>query len=320
MTETQIVTLIVKSRGRKWFSCVKGAHKAQLLINEVTTGLEVDRIVKVRVVDLSTSSAYGRQLRFEAVEVLEDRDAAQARADAAARRETEKWLGYAESDAAHGSWRTNAIGRVLAEADRDDEFTGRRQVFFTDPPAPAGTPFRFGGRPVVLLRVVRRVWLDAESGAGAVYDHHGQWTPADGWATLYELRDADAEETAQLVAAETAAAAQAARRRARSDRRRRLEQLITGTGQCPAPGGRGIDLAGARLLGGPDLYGGGDWFVITEDAVWYVRNNGMDGDDWSLNNVTTGGAGAIGWRVPRNPDIETELTELAQEQEQEQEL
>ena len=43
--------------------------------------------------------------------------------------------------------------------------------------------------------------------------------------------------------------------------------------------------------------GGGDWFVLSTD-VWYVRNNGGDGDDWSHNNVSTGGAGAIGWRVP----------------------
>jgi len=25
----------------------------------------------------------------------------------------------------------------------------------------------------------------------------------------------------------------------------------------------------------------------------------MDGDDWSVNNVATGGAGAIGWRVAK---------------------
>jgi hypothetical protein len=48
------------------------------------------------------------------------------------------------------------------------------------------------------------------------------------------------------------------------------------------------------------LYGGGTWVVIEPngDYFWYVKNNGADGDDWSRNNVQTGGAGAIGYRLP----------------------
>ncbi len=47
-----------------------------------------------------------------------------------------------------------------------------------------------------------------------------------------------------------------------------------------------------------NAYGGGSWFVVGEEWLWYVRNNAMDGDCWDRNNVRTGGAGAIGWRVP----------------------
>jgi hypothetical protein len=47
----------------------------------------------------------------------------------------------------------------------------------------------------------------------------------------------------------------------------------------------------------PSIYGGGSWFVMEGSYLWYIQNNGMDGDDWSRNNVVTGGAGAIGWRV-----------------------
>lgn len=46
------------------------------------------------------------------------------------------------------------------------------------------------------------------------------------------------------------------------------------------------------------IYGGGRWFVIEGDYIWAVRNNGADGDDWSHNNIHTGGAGAIGRRMP----------------------
>jgi hypothetical protein len=28
-------------------------------------------------------------------------------------------------------------------------------------------------------------------------------------------------------------------------------------------------------------WGGGEWWVIQESWIWYVRNNGFDGDDWS---------------------------------------
>jgi hypothetical protein len=65
-------------------------------------------------------------------------------------------------------------------------------------------------------------------------------------------------------------------------------------------------LSGARSL----AYGGGDWFVITPSRIWYVQNNGSDGDDWSLNNVVTGGAGAIGWSVPHTEALEQEILAL----------
>jgi len=47
-----------------------------------------------------------------------------------------------------------------------------------------------------------------------------------------------------------------------------------------------------------NIYGGGEWWVIQENWIWHIRNNGHDGDNWSANNVDTGGAGAVGRRVP----------------------
>lgn len=66
---------------------------------------------------------------------------------------------------------------------------------------------------------------------------------------------------------------------------------------------------GDLLLDTQNIYGGGDWWVIQPDAIWYVRNNGMDGDNWAMNNVRTGGAGAIGWKMPRDPEVEAQLRE-----------
>ena len=56
-----------------------------------------------------------------------------------------------------------------------------------------------------------------------------------------------------------------------------------------------------------NIYGGGERIIIGDDKIWYVQNNGADGDDWSRNNVRTGGAGAIGWYVPKTPDLERRI-------------
>jgi hypothetical protein len=55
------------------------------------------------------------------------------------------------------------------------------------------------------------------------------------------------------------------------------------------------------------IYGGGDWFVIGTDYIWYVRNNGMDGDNWGNNNVRTGGAGAIGYRLAYTAELDQQI-------------
>jgi hypothetical protein len=72
------------------------------------------------------------------------------------------------------------------------------------------------------------------------------------------------------------------------------EHYVGGTGHQPQ--GEEIALDDGHLR----IYGGGEWVVIEPGGqhFWYVRNNGADGDDWSHNNVTTGGAGAIGYRLP----------------------
>ena len=64
---------------------------------------------------------------------------------------------------------------------------------------------------------------------------------------------------------------------------------------------------GERLQDTRTIYGGGDCIVIAEDKIWYIRNNGADGDDWSRNNVRTGGAGAIGRYIPRTVEVEAAL-------------
>jgi hypothetical protein len=58
------------------------------------------------------------------------------------------------------------------------------------------------------------------------------------------------------------------------------------------------------------IFGGGSWFVIEKNVIWYIENNGGDGDNWELNNVRTGGAGAIGWRVPFDETLAGRLRKI----------
>jgi len=69
---------------------------------------------------------------------------------------------------------------------------------------------------------------------------------------------------------------------------------------------------GNRIADTQDIYGGGDWFVIGNEYIWYVQNNGMDGDNWGANNVRTGGAGAIGWRIGFSADLAARINDAVE--------
>jgi len=54
------------------------------------------------------------------------------------------------------------------------------------------------------------------------------------------------------------------------------------------------------------IYGGGEWFVIEKDYIWYVIGNSADGCDWSLNNTERG----IGFRVPFSEELAQKIRTL----------
>ena len=60
------------------------------------------------------------------------------------------------------------------------------------------------------------------------------------------------------------------------------------------------------------IYGSGTRYVVQEEHIWKLENNGMDGDDWSRNNIRTGGAGAIGTRFQKTAERLTYLNEHAE--------
>jgi hypothetical protein len=118
---------------------------------------------------------------------------------------------------------------------------------------------------------------------------------------IYEamVREATEEESAPLQAA----LAEKAQREQAEARRLALASLLREIGQFPNP----ADPLGDRIMDRQNLYGGGDWFILGDNEIWYVLNNGHDGDDWSMNNVRTGGAGAMGWKATRTEELTSEL-------------
>jgi hypothetical protein len=125
-----------------------------------------------------------------------------------------------------------------------------------------------------------------------------------GYTYWAECREATAAEASSLIQARDEATA----RRAASWRLCEITDMIRSEGELP--GGDNTP-TGDVLLDTQDIHGGGSWYVIGPEHLWYVANNGRDGDNWSRNNVVTGGAGAVGWRIPVTPALANELRSLA---------
>lgn len=116
-------------------------------------------------------------------------------------------------------------------------------------------------------------------------------------ATAAEVEDLDTKEAARKTADEKQAAA-----------RTTLREIA---GRMPVAEGLHSFPTGERFLDTLNIYGDGECWVINQDDIWYIRNNGADGDDWSTNNIRTGGAGAIGYRMPYDAVIAQKVRQAA---------
>ena len=180
----------------------------------------------------------------------------------------------------------------------------------------------FGTAYRLTARIERSEWAKIARHMLYVTTHDGMGMDADdhdlGWVTFYPR---EVEEALGITGDRTIAAQKDAAQRAREDpalaRKRAIVQRvkeigaeIRKTGEKPEGT---CSPEGDRLFDSQDIYGGGDWFVVGPEYLWYVMNNGMDGDNWSYNNVRTGGAGAIGYRISATSPLTAELRGLASE-------
>jgi hypothetical protein len=341
-----IKTFVIMKVGRVWYTVQDGKYTAKLKIAPEIMGLEVGAKVTVDVQQDVKSSRYGESWTYTALgEPLSTEDASNFVQMRKAFAEAERNFTWAEENAQSGMAGGKAINfalsctleafavrrqalqvrvtenreRVQAEraqqqtqwakerAEREQASKKARQarVLFALSDMPSGdTPVRWRGQVIVFTGKGQVFRIDGD--APSLYGHHLLGHEGEKGCYCY-YRAATPEEISDLEKEEAMRVAE----RAEIDRRKAALAAIKGhivqTGECPA--GR-FRLDGEKLHNTGDLYGGGDWFVITPDEIWYVENNGADGDEWSRNNVITGGAGAVGWRVPFDAAIVKRLREI----------
>jgi hypothetical protein len=165
-----------------------------------------------------------------------------------------------------------------------------------------GKPARIRGRVLVITGYGKEFFVHSED--ACCYG----LMPDDQRVRWCSYRDATPEEVATLEAAEKAKADAKAATKARKEEIASIGAKIRAEGEWPE---KWQIPEGETLLDTMDVYGGGEAYIVGDAWIWHIRNNGMDGDDWSQNNIRTGGAGAIGWRIPYDADMAAVLRRLA---------
>lgn len=152
---------------------------------------------------------------------------------------------------------------------------------------------RWAGGPVVVYtgagKAFRLSEEDADSWATHLLGHEGERVCYVYFreATAAEIADLELLEAGEHALREMAEQVQAALRQA--------EQTIIALNDRPEqPQVEGDEHHNTRTL-----YGGGSRFVVGRDWVWFIRGNGADGDNFSLNNLP----GEIAWRAPYSDDL-----------------
>jgi len=182
-----------------------------------------------------------------------------------------------------------------------------RRAFVADNLPPLGVALRAPDKSwIVYTGYGRRYEIDEDmpSYMGSQFlGHEGDY------ACDVTYRPATSEEAA---AAETAEAERAAREAERRERLAVLRQAfdhIEAAGEYPqgSHDAQGVAVYLSERDRRGQIYGSGRYLVLGEDWLWAVSRNGMDGDDWSRNNVRTGGAGAIGRRIPADAALAAQV-------------
>jgi hypothetical protein len=153
---------------------------------------------------------------------------------------------------------------------------------------------------------------DMEGGCDFGGENYKGWTIASGAdKLLIEIAEKTANpaqrEMVKTILAEKDEAKKAAevRKQEKQEKQQTLNEVLVAFENAEYPEGN-FNPEGERIedpFYPLDIYGGGRFFIVGKEEIWFVKNNGHDGDDWSRNNIQTGGAGGIGTRIEYTADI-----------------
>ena len=325
-----IITVKILKKGRKYWAAATDPKgwACKVVINDITKDFTPGQVVSVEAEDIGTKSKWGSTYIYEPSAIATDEYIAHQRK----LKEAEKWLGYADCDAAKGWDHSNAINKTLdLDADaypeiadrltalrqkvaenkaandaavkaREEKLSKRVLVNADDCPA-TGKPWRMynrsGGKIIVITGYGKKWYLRSEDACC-----YGM-LPDDQWVRYAYYRDATPAEIAAVEAAEEAARKKAAEKKAREKKICEIENKIK-KAENYAQNVDLKDLDGEVLLDTFNIYGGGERIIANDRWLWYIQNNGGDGDDWSATNVP----GGIGWRIPRDEALVKELRGL----------
>lgn len=160
---------------------------------------------------------------------------------------------------------------------------------------------------------------DMEGGCDFGGDNYKGWTIASGAESILK---SIAEKTATPAQLEIVRAVLAekeetkkvaeARKQEKQYKKQTLEEVLTAFKHAEYPEGN-FNPEGERIedpFYPLDIHGGGRFFIIGKKEIWFVKNNGHDGDDWGRNNIETGGAGGIGTKIKYNVEIAEKIRRL----------
>lgn len=131
------------------------------------------------------------------------------------------------------------------------------------------------------------------------------YTIDDGWLFRFHSVPADVETTKQVEQEEEKKLNrhQALTRREVLQKEFMQKRNFARAPLKKAPAGKQVLLYGKSAL----AYGGGSWFVLQPSKwIWFIKNNGSDGDTWANNNIP----GAMAWRVRWDDGLAEELVAL----------
>jgi len=320
--------------GRKWIDVsVSGKvsnYNAQLLINEITETLTAGDKAEIECKFENKSSGYGKKYFLYPLTDEEKAAAAAAATVAAAaaevkaeakandyrNRKINDYIGYVRNAAKEGRAYDNGVDKLKEWGAWTDEI--KTEIKETIASAKAAKEEQkaaedakyaninlpayngFNGKPKAGVIIVQkgRVYEVVSS----FYNSHDGWSFGVLNEEFYSVKAIDVTETARGAAklAELAEreAAKVAEKAAEVAEKARIDAIIAeikDNGERVK--GDHVDMPdGEVIYDSFDNYGGGERIIKTADgAMWYIKNNGADGGDWSPNNIRTSGAGAYGW-------------------------